>query len=174
MILCAGESEQFEFAVPVGIGLVNSAINLTKLCLQNPPKYLLFIGTAGSYGKHQVFDIVESKTASNIENSFFTHGAYTPLDNIISTATDVSCETIVNSSNYITTDSTLSPYYLKQNIQLENMEFFAILKVAQALQIPAGGLFIVTNHCDKDAHKTFMANHKEAMERLTAYMRKRM
>jgi len=174
MIVCAGDSEQFDFATPIGIGMVNSAINLTRLCLLNPPEFLLFVGTAGSYGNHKIFDIVESRTASNIENGFFTHKAYTPLDNIISTADDVSRETIINSSNYITTDPTLSSHYLQQNIELENMEFFAVLKVAEELQIPAGGVFIVTNYCDKDAHKTFVKNHKEAMEKMSFYMRDRM
>lgn len=174
MIVCAGDSEQFDFATPIGIGMVNAAINLTRLCLLNPPEFLLFVGTAGSYGNHQIFDIVESRTAANVENGFFTHGAYTPLDNVISTAQEVSRETIVNSSNYITTDPTLSSQYIKQNIELENMEFFAVLKVAQELQIPAGGVFIVTNYCDRDAHKTFMAHHKEAMERMTHYMRDRL
>ncbi|MEA3491749.1 MAG: purine-nucleoside phosphorylase [Campylobacterota bacterium] len=201
MIICAGDIEQFDFATPIGIGLVNTAINLTKLCLLSPPEFILFVGTAGSYGRHEIFDIVESRTAANIENGFFTHGAYTPLDNVISTAEpsrlyftptasapslqardssyliydpDVSRETIVNSSNYITTDPTLSSHYLKQNIKLENMEFFSILKVAQELNIPAGGVFIVTNYCDNDAHKSFVTNHKEAIEKLTLYMRDRL
>ncbi len=173
MIICAGDIEQFDFATSIGVGLVNSAINLTRLCLLSPPEFILFIGTAGSYGEHEIFDIVESKTATNIENSFFTHKAYTPLDNVISTADDVSRETIINSSNYITTDPTLSSHYLKQNIKLENMEFFSILKVAQELNIPAGGVFIVTNYCDSDAHKTFMGNHKEAMKKLTIYLKER-
>jgi len=174
MIVCAGDSEQFDFAAPIGIGMVNTAINLTRLCLLNPPEFLLFVGTAGSYGNHQIFDIVESKTAANVENGFLTHGAYTPLDNVVSTADKVSRETIINSSNYITTDPTLSSMYLKQNIELENMEFFAILKVAEELKIPAGGIFIVTNYCDKDAHQAFIANHQEAMERMTLYMRDRL
>ena len=174
MIVCAGDIEQFDFATPIGIGMINTAINLTRLCILNPPEFLLFVGTAGSYGNHQIFDIVESRTAANVENGFFTHGAYTPLDNIISTADDVSRETIINSSNYITTDPTLSAHYLKQNIELENMEFFAVLKVAQELQIPAGGVFVVTNNCDRDAHQTFISNHKEAMEKMSVYMRGRM
>ena len=173
MIICAGDSEQFDFATPIGIGMVNAAVNLTKLCLLNPPEFLLLVGTAGSYGDRNIFDIIESRTAANIENSFFTHNSYTPVDNVISTADDVSRETIVNSSNYITTDSEVAGHYLKNNIQLENMEFFAILKTAEELKIPAGGVFIVTNYCDKNAHKTFLDNHNEAMKRLTEYMRKR-
>ena len=49
MFICAGESEQFIFAKNIGIGLISSAINLTKLCLQYLPKELIFIGSAGCY-----------------------------------------------------------------------------------------------------------------------------
>jgi len=172
MFICAGENETFEFAKPMGIGLIDMSINLTKLCMVNPPEFIFFVGSAGSYGKHKIFDIVESKTASNIENSFFNAKAYTPIDNVVSTSDNVSRETIVNSSNYITTDKNLSPHYLKNNIGLENMEFFAVLKVAQHFDIPVAGTFIVTNYCNENAHRDFMDNHKEAMERLTAYIKK--
>ncbi|HEY9190137.1 MAG TPA: purine-nucleoside phosphorylase [Sulfurovum sp.] len=172
MIICAGEREQFDFAMPVGIGMTDVAINLTRLCLSQKPKFILFVGTAGSYGEKKIFDIVESKTATNIENSFFTGGSYTPIDNMVSTAEDVSRETIVNSSNYITTDKKIGKAYLSKNIHLENMEYYAVLKVARSFDIPAAGIFIVTNYCDENAHQDFMDNHKEAMKRLTEYIQK--
>jgi len=171
LIVCAGDIEQFDFALPIGIGMVNSAIKLVKLCLDNPPESILFVGTAGSYGRHSIFDIVESEVASNIENSFFTNGAYSPLESKVSTVNNVSHETIVNSSNYITTDDTLSSKYMEKNILLENMEFFAVLKVAEELNIPAKGIFIVTNYCNKDAHRDFICNHQEAMSRLGKYVK---
>ena len=173
MIICAGDIEQFDFATPVGIGMVNVAVNLTKLCLLSPPEFLLFIGTAGSYGNKKIFDIIESRSAANIENSFFTHGNYTPIDNVISTADDVSRETIVNSSNYITINTEVAKHYLNNNIELENMEFFSVMKTAEILNIPAGGIFVVTNYCDQNAHKVFVKNHREAMSRLTHYMKGR-
>jgi nucleoside phosphorylase len=171
MIICAGESEQFDFALPVGIGMTDVAINLTRLCLSQKPNFLLFVGTAGSYGEKKIFDIIKSKSAANIENSFFMAGSYTPIDNMVSTAEDVSRETIVNSSNYITTDKKLGKAYIAKNIHLENMEYYAVLKVAKTFDIPAAGVFIVTNYCDENAHKDFMDNHKEAMLRLTKYMK---
>ena len=175
MFICAGESETFDFAKPMGIGLIDMSINLTKLCMgKNPPPFLFFVGSAGSYGEHKIFDIVESKTASNIENSFFNAKAYTPIDNIVSSSDNVSRETVVNSSNYITTDENLCKHYLKNNIALENMEYFAVIKVAQHFSIPVAGLFIVTNYCNENAHRDFMTNHKEAMARLTAYVKEPM
>jgi nucleoside phosphorylase len=173
MIICAGDSENFDFAIPVGIGMTDVAINLTRLCLLNPPEFILFVGTAGSYGEKKIFDIIESKTATNIENSFFTGTSYTPIDNVVSSAEDVSRETFVNSSNYITTDVKLAKYYLGYQIHLENMEFYAALKVAKEFGISAGGVFIVTNYCDANAHRDFLKNQKEAMDRLTEYMKKR-
>ena len=173
MIICAGDKESFEFATPVGIGMVDSAINLTRICIMNPPEFILFVGSAGSYGEKKIFDIIESKSASNIENSFFNASAYSPIDNVVSSAIDVSKEIIVNSSNYITTDEKLASRYLSHDIGIENMEFFSIIKVAQKFDIPVGGIFIVTNYCNSDAHKDFMANHHEAMGRLSEYMGKR-
>lgn len=170
MFICAGESETFDFAKPMGIGMIDMSINLTKLCVSNPPPFIFFVGTAGSYGEHNIFDIIESKTAANIENSFFNAKAYTPIDNVVSTSEGLSSETIVNSSNYITTDKSLSKHYLSNNIYLENMEFFAVLKVAKAFNIPVAGAFIVTNYCNEKAHQTFLHNHTEAMQRLTKYI----
>jgi nucleoside phosphorylase len=172
MFICAGESETFDFAKPMGIGMIDMSINLTKLCISNPPPFIFFIGSAGSYGKYKIFDIVESKTACNIENSFFNAKAYTPIDNMLSTAENVSREILVNSSNYITTDNNISKLYLKNNIMIENMEFFAVLKVAKAFNIPVAGAFIITNYCNANAHRDFMDNHKEAMARLTTYIKK--
>jgi nucleoside phosphorylase len=177
MIICAGKSEQFDFAIPIGIGMMEVAINLTRLCESKKPEYILFVGTAGSYGERKIFDIVESKTASNIENSFYTGKSYTPISSIatsienVSRETRVGKETIVNSSNYISTDKEIGKYYTEQNIQIENMEFFAVMKVAQFYGISASGIFIVTNYCDNNAHDDFLKNQKEAMKKLDIYVK---
>ena len=59
MIICAGRNETFAYAHSIGVGLIESAINLTRTCLFNKPEYLLFVGSAGTYGNHQIFDIVK-------------------------------------------------------------------------------------------------------------------
>ncbi|MBD3792531.1 MAG: purine-nucleoside phosphorylase [Campylobacterales bacterium] len=216
MIICAGKIETFNFATPVGIGLTDVSINLTKLCMEKKPEFLLFIGSAGSYGEKKIFEIIESRSACNIENSFLDRDSYTPIDNLItaadpsqlylpdnhhvsretrqaddnsfsqrvastrssvvlkperwSEATREGGETLVNCSNYVTSSSRYAKQYLGRNIHLENMEFYAVLKVAEKFGIPAGGVFIVTNFCDENAHEDFKKNHKEAMQRLAAYM----
>jgi nucleoside phosphorylase len=171
MFVCAGQSEQFDFAVPVGIGLEDVAINLTQICMLKKPEFLFFVGTAGSYGKKKIFEIIHSKTATQIEHGLLRGDAYSPIDNMVSAAENVSCETLVNSSNYITANTKIAAHYLAKGIDLENMEFYAILKVAKKFGIPAAGVFIVTNYCNAAAHEDFLKNHQEAMARLTHYIK---
>lgn len=173
MIICAGNNETFDFAQPMGVGMIEMAMNLTRLCLFDKPELLLFVGSAGSYGEQQIFDIVESKTASNIELAFLSHDAYTPLDNVVTTNTTNKKELVVNSSNYITTNEELGNQFLKLGLGIENMEFFAVLKVAQEFNIPAGGVFCVTNFTNTNAHKDFLQNHERAKELLTNHVKNR-
>ncbi len=173
MIICAGNNETFDFATPMGVGLVETAMNLTRLCLFDKPEFLLFVGTAGSYGKHKIFDIIESKTAANIELAFLQNKAYTPIDNVVTTNTEGTKDVVVNSSNYISTDPELTKNYLKFGVEIENMEFFSVLRIAQEFNIPAGGVFCVTNFTDENAHNDFLTNHTKAKELLSAHVTRR-
>ncbi len=171
MIICAGRNETFPFAQTIGVGLIESAINLTRICLFNKPEYLLFIGSAGSYGNHKIFDIVESKRAANVELAFLNADAYTPLDNVLESENKFTRnDTIVNSSNYISTNKELTKKYLEYGIGAENMEYFSVLSVAKEFEIPVAGIFVITNFTDENAHEDFMKNHKTAMEKLTNYL----
>ena len=171
MIVCAGRNETFKFAETIGVGLIESSINLTRHCLFNKPDFILFIGTAGSYGEHEIFDIVESKRASNLELSFLRDDSYTPLDNVLESENKmVRNDTIVNSSNYISTNFELSKGYNSYGIGIENMEFFSVIQVAREFEIPVAGIFIVTNYTNKNAHEDFLKNHKQAMSKLTKYL----
>jgi nucleoside phosphorylase len=172
MIVCAGNIESFEYAAPIGIGLIESAINLTQLCLKEKPKQLLFIGSAGSYSSDiNIFDIFSSSSAANVENSFLEGHAYTPIDNMIKIEdTFLKDEVVVNCSNYITTNETFAKMYRNYNIQLENMEFYSVLSVAKKFNIPVGGIFVITNYCNAKAHDDFIANHAKSKELLTQYL----
>lgn len=174
MIICAGNNETFDFATPIGVGLIESAMNLTRMCLFDKPEFLLFIGSAGSYGEHKIFDIIESKTASNIELGFLSGDAYTPLDNVISTNMDkTKKDVIVNSSNYISTNQELTKKFINFGIGAENMEFFSVLSVAKEFDIPSGGVFCITNYTNKNAHNDFIKNHEEAKKLLSSHIKKR-
>lgn len=171
MIVCAGRNETFSFAQAMGVGLIESAINLTKKCLLDKPEFILFVGSAGSYGEHEIFDIVESKKAANLELSFLSNDSYTPLDSIIESENKLfRNDTIINSSNYISTNFDIAKKFNDHGIGLENMEFFSIVQVAIEFDIPVAGIFVVTNFTNENAHNDFIKNHKVAMDKLTQYL----
>ncbi len=173
MIVCAGHNELIRGATPIGIGLIESAVNLTKICIKNRPDEIFFIGSAGSYGRVSVLDRVVSSEAYNVEVSYLNKLSYTPLDELI--PKDVSHETIkVNSSNYITTSKTDAKKFLNIGLDIENMEFFSVVSVAKSFGIKVKGEFVVTNYCDENAHKDFISNHntaKKMMEEIVARYR---
>jgi nucleoside phosphorylase len=167
MFVSAGDIESFDFAKAIGIGLEDVAINLTKLLLCEKPDEIIFVGSAGSYGKYALFDIVESSSSSQIEHSYLLRSSYSPITNkIVSHETDI----IVNSSNYITTDRDISDLYRTKGYSLENMECYSVVKVAKHFGIKARGIFVVTNYCDEFAHEDFKKNHKKAMRLLEDYI----
>ena len=178
MIFCAGKSESFEFAKPIGIGLVESAMRLTQYIIGNKPSFILFIGTTGSYGNFKPFDVIHTHKSSNIELSFLQNQSYTPIENFANSkkiyvsrgTTDSS--PIVNSSNYITTDEKLSKQFLQKGIELENMELFSVISVANHFNIPSSALLVVTNYCNENAHNDFLKNHARAKELITLYVEK--
>jgi len=173
MIVCAGKNETFPFAVPIGVGLVESAMNLTRICLFDKPDYILFVGSAGSYGDYNLFDIVESSSASNLELSFLDGNSYTPIDNVLKCEEPkLQNDTIVNSSNYITTNDKLGREYLQYGIGIENMEFFSVVKIAQEFEIDVKGIFVVTNYTNENAHQDFISNHTQAMDTLVGHLEK--
>lgn len=180
MILCAGRNETFDFARPIGVGLIESAINLTKLVLEEKPAFLFFIGTAGSYGNYQPLEIVHSHSAANIELGYLQNQCYTPLKNQIeANSIYVSRGTnyfspIVNSSNYITVDTLMANKMIEKSLELENMEFFSIVSIANQFQIPCSGLFVITNYCNENAHTDFIKNHTKAKELIRLHVEKNM
>ena len=172
MIICAGNNEIFPFATPIGVGLIDSAINLTRLCLFDKPDYLVFIGSAGSYGRYNIFDIVEASSSSNIELGFFNDSCYTPVDNVVKCEKNLAKNNIiVNSSNYITTSKNISKEFLTYNIDIENMEFYSVMKVAKEFDIDVLGIFVITNYTNQNAHKDFISNHQEALDKLINYIK---
>ncbi|MEA1919319.1 MAG: purine-nucleoside phosphorylase, partial [Campylobacterota bacterium] len=148
-------------------------MNMTRLCLFDKPEFILFVGTAGSYGTKNIFDIVESKTASNIELAFLQNKAYTPIDNVVSAQIGDKKDLIVNCSNYISTDAELASRYETFGIGIENMEFFSVVRIAQEFDIPVGGVFCVTNYCNEHAHEDFLKNHEAAKAKLSLHVKNR-
>ncbi len=162
MIVCAGRTEIFEFAKPIGVGLIESAYNLSKILKDEKPSTVLFVGSCGSYGKLNIFDSFYCASAFQIEQSFVQGSSYTPIENKI--LNNVSHETIVNSSNYITTNKNVSNKFLELGADGENMEFFSVLWAAREAGVDAKGFFVTTNYCFENAREEYAKNIKVATE----------
>jgi len=173
MIVCAGRTEAFDFAAPIGVGLVESAINLTRLVLEQNPSEIVFIGSCGSYGKLGLLELVASCEASIIEHAAIFESGYTPLELIEKSAatSGLKCAKI-NSSNFITTSKEASSRLLERGVAAENMEFYSVLRTAREFDIPAYGVFVVTNYCDENAHADYVKNLPEAKKLLENYCKK--
>ena len=161
------------------LNLIDSPILQSAKSSQNPDKILnallneiIFIGSAGLYKEGEVFKIYESSVAANIEISSLENKSYSPIESeVASIVPRGTCK--VNSSNFITTDQNLAHKLFDRGYFLENMEFFAVLKVAQKFQIPAYGIFVATNFCDKNAHADFIKNHEQAKKELEKYLKQK-
>lgn len=174
MIVCAGRTEVLSYALPIGVGLIESAVTLSKLLTENSVKRLCFVGTAGSYGDIGIHETVASTSCSQIELSSIDKLSYTPI--ILKSAqklSDVSRETLkafkfveANSSNYICSDFVSAQKFKSAGLQIESMEFFSVLWIAERLNIEAIGLFYITNFCDNNAHKEYLQNLPKALEAL--------
>ena len=161
------------------LNYIDSPILQSAKSSQNPDKILnalpneiIFIGSAGLYKDGQIFEIYDSSAAANIEISSLENKSYSPIESeIASVVPRGTCK--VNSSNFITTDQNLAHELFSRGYFLENMEFFAVLKVAQKFQIPAYGIFVATNFCDKNAHADFIKNHEQAKKELEKYLKQK-
>jgi nucleoside phosphorylase len=175
MIVCAGRTELFDFAMPIGVGLVESAINLTKLIVAKKPEELVFIGSAGSYGELLLGELALSHEAVNIEHSVISESAYSPIElreKSSFPSSDKYGKIVINSSNYITTSNETSKKLLELGADAENMEFYSVLRTAREFGILAFGVFVITNYCNKDAHMTYLQNLPSAKQLLIDYCKK--
>ncbi|MGH2267745.1 purine-nucleoside phosphorylase [Campylobacter taeniopygiae] len=178
MIICAGGNENFSFAKSIGVGLIESSINLTELCLKEKPKNLIFIGSCGIYDKGEIFGIYESSHVFNIEYSQISENFYTPTLNEIyfnPKIENVSQETSykINSSNYICQNAFAAKKLAEFGLDFENMEVFSVFSVAKKFNIEAKCILCATNFCNENAHEDFLKNHKKAKEKLENYLKER-
>ncbi len=170
MIICAGANESFNFAKSIGVGMIESAINLTKLCLEFKPKKLIFIGTCGIYHSGELLKIYRSSHAFNIEFSKLSANFYSPAVNEIKL--NVSQETYkINSSNYICQNKNAAREFSSLGLDFENMEAFSVLSVAKKMNIKAECILCATNFCDENAHEEFTKNHQRAKEKLENFVK---
>ena len=162
MIISAGITETYDWAIPVGIGF-NAAIKLSELIIKNNPKRIIFVGSMGLYSKdYELFSIHKFNTASNVELSVLDDLTYSIIEQKIHE---------INSSNYICKNYELAQrMHQKYGFIGENMEVFAVFETAKYHKIPATAYLIATNYCDDKAHEEYLKNYKLANAKLEDYL----
>lgn len=176
LLVCAGSSENFKFAVPIGIGLIDSAINLTKILsnleTKSKTSEIIFIGTGGLYRDGKILEIYESSFAVQHEISEIENFSYSPIMNKI--CPDVSRETLViNSSNFVTTSEKYAYKFANLGYFIENMEFYSVYKVSKFFGIPCSAIICSTNFCNEKAHSDFIKNHNLAKIKIEKYIKEK-
>lgn len=171
LIVCAGAMESFEFAKAVGIGMVEPAINLTKILLnlKQLPKKIIFIGSCGLYKDEKLLEIYTATQAFNYEISAIMGLSYTPIEINLSTVSQET--TIINSSNFITTSKDIATKFKNLGFSVENMEAYSIKCVALKFGIEFESILCATNYCDENAHENFIQNYPKAKENITKYLK---
>ena len=171
LIVCAGEMESFQFATTIGIGMVEPAINLTKILLnlKQLPKKIIFIGSCGIYGNENLLKIYQSSLAFNYEISVIMGFSYTPIKINLP---NVSQKTIlINSSNFITNSAEISKKFKNLGFTAENMEAYSVRCVANLFKIDFECILCSTNYCNENAHDDFIKNYPQAKEIITKYLK---
>lgn len=197
VFVCAGVSEEFDFATSIGVGLVESAGRLSLLLnsLGGGLEEVVFVGSCGFYIRGdkeaeklpKLLEVFEVFHAANLEASGVLNLAYSPLlaplkefgskanggKNSTSQQASKSPQipyNTINSSNFITTDEGLSKLFANHFLG-ENMELYAVGQIAQMFKLKWRGVMCGTNFCDKNARKTYLANLAAAKENLLKYLK---
>lgn len=171
LIVCAGAMESFDYAKSIGIGMVEPAINLTQILLNlnKLPKKIIFIGSCGLYSDGKLLEIYRSSLAFNYEIAAILGVGYTPIKINLP---PVSRETnMINSSNFITSNSEIAANFSKIGFVAENMEAYSVKCVADKFEIEFESILCATNYCDENAHNDFIQNYPKAKENITKYLK---
>lgn len=171
LIVCAGAMESFEFATTIGIGMIEPAINLTKILLnlKQLPKKIIFIGSCGLYGNENLLEIYQSSFAFNYEISGIMGLSYSPIKINFPT---VSQKTIlINSSNFITNSAEIAQKFNDIGFTAENMESYSVQCVANAFKIEFECILCATNYCNENAHNDFIKNYPKAKDIISKYLK---
>lgn len=173
LFVSAGRMETFDFATPIGVGMINAAINLSKILAHKKYEKIIFLGSCGVYDEDLPLKrLFLANTFTQYEHPK-SSSFYSPieLEIIINIPKSKLIQASVNSSNHICKDKLKAYKYKEAKCMLENMESFSVASCAKAYGCELGVLLCSTNYCDENAHENFMKNYKLSNEMLEDYAR---
>lgn len=86
VFVCAGNGEEFSFATPIGVGLVDSTITLSNLLAKGDIGRVIFVGSCGLYDENkELLKLYQASTVSNTEFGSLVGSFYSPIKLSLST-----------------------------------------------------------------------------------------
>jgi nucleoside phosphorylase len=153
----------------IGIGLIDSAINLNQILLNNRDiKNVIFVGTAGAYQNSNlsIYDVVQGVKTDLFSLPFYERCSYFPSKMVTSLElnefenlkkTNVASVLDINASS-----ESFKNLFKDTGFQLEHMELFSVARVAKLLNKKVYSIFSISNIVDENAHEDWKKNNKTA------------
>ncbi len=159
----------------LGIGFLNSALNLEKLIQVQAITEIIFIGTAGSYTDSlEIGEIVTVSSSSALNLGAVLELAYVPTKqehfdlNIFEGFKSAQCFSSLEISRQEIIAEKLIAQNQSEKYLVENMELYGIAAVAKRHEIPLRALLGITNYINPNAHEDWKANNLEVSKKLCA------
>jgi nucleoside phosphorylase len=149
----------------LGVGYLEAAINLQTILHNETISQIIFLGTAGSYSDNlSIGDIVTVRKSSLLLR---LQGSYSPIvyDDFVSNLNDtkfkqVTCLSSLEISNDETMGQEIYQRY-KEKYLVENMELYAVAKIATLYNIPWEAYLGITNYINANAHQDWVRYNLE-------------
>ena len=150
-----------------GIGKINAAFKATQLILEQKPKHVLNLGTAGSH-KFSAHSLIECRAFVQRDMDVSPLGfplGQTPVDDIPGIIeTPLILKNLA--SGVCGTADVFEIGPPKLECDLVDMEAYAIAKVCKKLSVPFTAIKYITDGSDDQAHKDWSANLPPASQKL--------
>ena len=152
----------------IGIGLVDSAINLTRILEEYAYlKNIIFIGTAGAYkdSKLKIGDLVQAKETGLFSLSQYEGDSYLPNKMIKKISCNqfsgIEAVQVASVLEINRRGEKLAKVFWKTGYSAEHMELFSVARVAKKFNKNIYSVLGVSNIVNQSAHQDWLKNNKK-------------
>lgn len=147
---------------PVGIGGIAAAAGATELILAAQPDWVVFVGTCGTYGEHELGNLLTPSEVYYWDPQIATGEAHLPADLYPPIA-------LLPWDGYPETVCFQTPHISLAAMDaegVEHLELYAVAYAAQRLNVQVTALLGVSNVVGPDGHKEWQQYHREVEQAL--------
>ena len=147
----------------VGIGLVDSAIGMTRCIERHRPTDVVFLGTCGSFGKHAIGDVVSGRSIVLVDRAIDDGQAVklSPLTIDLEPsllALDLPRVVVANTIGVTVNDELAAR--LAARCDVEHLEAFAVARAANIAKVRCTIMLGIANMVGKNGSADWKTNHE--------------